>query len=197
MKKFVLIIAAIFFLPSSSINAQNFGDGVAAYSLQDYIRAREIWLELAKVNDFESQYRLALLYEMGLGVDQNYTEAHKWYLTSAEGGYAPAQLSLANAYASGLEVVEDPYQAFEWYLIAAENGVAKAQFHVGSLYILGEVVEKSYIEAYYWLSLSFLNFDEGTERARALTLLENIGSQMDGDELIEAKKKTDTFKPTQ
>lgn len=193
MKKFVLIIAAILFLPSSSVNAQNFVDGIAAYSLQDYTRAHDIWLKLSHENDLESQFRLALLYELGRGVDQNDKEAHKWYTLSAEGGYPPAQLALANNFSIGRGVNEDNFQAFEWYLIAAENRVAKAQFHVGSLYVLGEVVGQNLIEAYYWISLSFLNFEEGTEQNRALILLEYIGKMMTGDELMNAKKKIDKY----
>ncbi len=199
MTKILFILTTILILPSPSVGAQSldktrtFGDGIAAYSLQQYERAREIWIPLAGEDNYSAQYRLALLYESGLGVEQDDIQAHYWYLKSAEGGYTPSQLALAYSFSIGRGVVEDPYQAFEWYLIAAENGEAKAQYHVGILFVLGEVVSKNLSDAFFWITIATLNFNNGPERNRALTLLKDVSKLMTGEELISAKEKINEF----
>jgi hypothetical protein len=43
---------------------------------------------LAEGGDITSQYNLALMYDNGWGVTQDYKEAVKWYTLAAEQGHA-------------------------------------------------------------------------------------------------------------
>lgn len=48
-------------------------------------------LKLAKQGQAEAQYRIAEIYDKGLGVSPNSTVAEAWYLKAAESGLAEAQ----------------------------------------------------------------------------------------------------------
>ena len=56
---------------------------------------------------------LAVCYDMGAGVEQNYGEAAKWYRKAAEQG---------NAHAHGNGVSRDYVQAYKWFSLAAIQG---------------------------------------------------------------------------
>ncbi|MGE4610856.1 MAG: tetratricopeptide repeat protein [Paracoccaceae bacterium] len=72
-----------------------------------------------------AQYNLALQYETGRGVLQNYAEAIKWYRLAAEQGDPAAQFALALMYEKGLGV-QSNVLAHIWYNIASANGLKNA-----------------------------------------------------------------------
>jgi TPR repeat protein len=74
-----------------------------------------------------AQYRLARLYEHGLGTDQDYPEAARWYRAASENGYRPAHLALARLYEAGRGVPQDHAAAFDLYQKAAAGGDVDAR----------------------------------------------------------------------
>ena len=89
-------------------------------ALQQYGKAAERGSALAQNN-------IAVLYESGLGVTQDYEQAVTWYRRAAEQGLAAAQFILGVAYEKGRGVPKDGQQAMLWYRKAADQGNAIAQ----------------------------------------------------------------------
>ncbi len=76
----------------------------------------------AEQGDVDVQYLLALEYEHGERVPQDYVEARKWFLRAAEQGYGAAQYNLGLLYAKGKGVPQDYVTAYAWANIAAAQG---------------------------------------------------------------------------
>ncbi|MDG2413917.1 MAG: hypothetical protein P8L99_05010 [Hyphomicrobiales bacterium] len=74
----------------------DFDDGMAAYERGEYETAFEEGLPFAEQGDAEAQFGLALMYEFGDGVPQDYAEAVKWYSLSAVLGAEIASSELNN-----------------------------------------------------------------------------------------------------
>jgi len=84
-----------------------FDEGMAAAKGGNYRAAYEIWRPLATASDIRAQYNLAVLYDRGFGVPQDYAEAAKWYRAAAERGDIAAQANLGTLYANGWGVARD------------------------------------------------------------------------------------------
>ncbi len=77
----------------------------------------------AKEGNPLAQYHLALMYDIGKGVNRNPKEAEKWYKLSANQGNIDAQYFLARLYSmqnSGIR--RDEKEAEKWYKKAADGG---------------------------------------------------------------------------
>ena len=86
-------------------------------------------LEMCAQNgDAESQYKLALMYDLGLGVKKNMILSFKYYKQSAKQNYAKAQYSLAIAYALAKGVEKDISSAKYWIRQASKNGYSGKQW---------------------------------------------------------------------
>ena len=70
---------------------------------------------------------LALYYELGIAVEQDYKKAFEWYQKAAEQGHDTAQYELGNHYYYGHGTEKSYIKAFEWYMKAAEQGNAAAE----------------------------------------------------------------------
>ena len=84
----------------------------------------ELWKKIAKLDfdgtefeaitgDPEAQYRLAWLYDWGIGVKQDMKEAIKWFVESAFNQYAPAQSELGILYQYGLMATAYRLEVFD------------------------------------------------------------------------------------
>ncbi len=171
-----LALALMLALPAG---AATIGDGVAAYSLQQYQRAHKIWLELAEAGNERAQFRLAELYELGFGVEQDSAKAAHWYLRAADGGDAQAQLAYAYLLLGGRGIEENAAEAAVWFRRAARKGNPKAQFELATLYLLGEGVEKNLRAALRWFEMAHANFPEAAERNRTADILARIKEMLE------------------
>ena len=81
----------------------------------------------AEAGEAEAQYQLAVLYDDGGEVAQNYEQAIYWYQKAAEQGLDKAQHNLGIAYDEGLGVTQDYQQAYEWFQKAAQQGFSLSQ----------------------------------------------------------------------
>ncbi|GAB4233825.1 MAG: hypothetical protein Tsb0032_39480 [Kiloniellaceae bacterium] len=63
-----------------------FAEGLAASRAGDHETALREWQPLAEAGDAAAQYNIALMYQRGEGVRQDYAEALRWYRLAAEQG---------------------------------------------------------------------------------------------------------------
>ncbi|MBL4874254.1 MAG: sel1 repeat family protein, partial [Rhodobacteraceae bacterium] len=70
---------------------------------------------------------LAIMYENGVGVLQDYAEAVKWYRLAAEQGHASSQNNLGVIYEYGNGVLQDNVRSHMWYNISSANGAEGAR----------------------------------------------------------------------
>lgn len=82
----------------------------------------ELIRQAAERGNAPAQFRLALCYEEGQGLSQDYGQAVYWWRKAAEQGYAEAQYSLGICYAEGIGVDRDSKQAEYWKNLAIQNG---------------------------------------------------------------------------
>ena len=145
MKLYFGILITVFGLSLSAktyANDETYGDGVAAYSLQNYEKARSIWLKLANEGHDPSIFRLADLYARGLGGPKDAVMAAKYYCQAAKGEHAEALYYCAKGKKeSGAGGIED-------YIRSAELGYRRAQYDLANFYVSGDGVEKDYEAAY-------------------------------------------------
>ena len=127
----------------------------------------------AEAGDAQAQFRMALRYDQGAGVRQDYAESVKWLQKAAEQGLPEAQFNLGSMYASGLGVNEDSTEAVAWYYRAALQGNASAQKNLGAMYGMGQGVAQNHSEAYAWSSIAVMSGNEeaATNRDVAASLL--------------------------
>ena len=104
----------------------------------------------AQKGDARALYDLALCYEQGREVKQDYSKAADYLLQSAEKGYTPAEVRLGSFFGRGLGVQKDMQQAINWYRKAAEQGDPLAQYAMGSFCSIGRGVPKDVSEAMEW-----------------------------------------------
>jgi TPR repeat protein len=74
---------------------QRFQEGIEAFRVEDYARARERWWDLAFQDRHPAvQTNLGVLYAYGLGVKRDEEAARRWYQRAIEQRYLPAQDNL-------------------------------------------------------------------------------------------------------
>lgn len=106
----------------------------------------------ANSGDIESQYSLALMYQLGRSVPKDYNQAILWYTKAAEQGSAKAQYELGRLYEIGAGTIKDYLQAFQFYAQAAVQEHPKAQYSLALLYSKGLGVGRDYPEAVTWFT---------------------------------------------
>ena len=82
----------IFLLSVSAFQAAaDYYDGLRAYDAGRFSAAVRHWKRSADTGDIKSQLRLAVQFEVGKGVPQNFIRAHLYYNLAAAQGSAPAR----------------------------------------------------------------------------------------------------------
>ena len=64
---------------SSTVHADDFSDGYAAYKKGDYKTAMKLWKPMAEQGNASAQYYLGVMYANGFGVPEDDKQAVKWY----------------------------------------------------------------------------------------------------------------------
>lgn len=129
-------------------------DADRAYDKGVYTKALKLYRSLAEQGSVKAQIMLGSMYDIGLGVSQDYLEAAKWYLLAAKQGDAKAQYKLGTMYDIGLGVPQDYKEALKWWRLAAEQGDAFAQLNLGAKYDHGKLVPQDFKEAVKWYRLA-------------------------------------------
>ena len=138
----------------------------------------------AERGDASAQFKMALMYDLGQGMLQNYAEAVRWYRKAAEQSFVEAQYNLGCMYDSGEGVPQEYAEAVIWYRKAAERGHANAQKNLGAKYGRGQGVPQSHAEAYVWLSVALMSGNEA-----AIISRDYAGAKLSPEELSKAQKR--------
>jgi len=69
----------------------------------------------------EAQFQVGVIFERGIGVDENQSLAAQWFEKSAEQGHVDAQYNIAIMYAAGRGVDTDEGKAMMWLAKAAKQ----------------------------------------------------------------------------
>jgi TPR repeat protein len=115
---------------------------------------------------------MALRYDAGRGVPQDYVKSVEWLRKSADQGFVKAEYNLGCTYESGQGVSQNHAEAAKWFRKAAEHGYASAQKNLGAMYGKGQGVPQNSIEAYVWSSIAAISGDEGALNNRELAARE-------------------------
>ena len=78
-----LVILTGLFGSAGAVWAQDLNKGLKAAQSGDFATALKEWKPLAEQGYAKAQYNLAVMYDNGRGVTQNYAEAMKWYRKAA------------------------------------------------------------------------------------------------------------------
>ena len=102
----------------------------------DDIDSFNAMVALAEKGDAEAQYHVGMMYNNGIGTQQDRKQALGWFQKSAASNDPLGAYKLGCYYdGQGAGIVElDPDQALKYKLVAAEAGYALAQHDVGNLY---------------------------------------------------------------
>src|SRR3990167_6032786 len=102
----------------------NLVSGISAFEAKEFSKAFKFLSPLAETGNAQAQYRLAVMYQNGLGHVRNEMMALKWMRAAAEQGDALAQHGLGYMYMQGECAPKNEKQAAEWFRRAAEQGLA-------------------------------------------------------------------------
>jgi localization factor PodJL len=138
-----------------------------------------------------AQYRLAKLYEAGIGVKVNGKTAKDLLSRSADAGNRIAMHDLGHYYATGADGTSpDLPQAVKWFSMAAERGVLDSQFNLAVLYQGGSGVPLSLEEAYVWYAIAGVQGDKmASQRSEAVAL------ELSENQLANARSRVKAFAP--
>lgn len=124
-----------------------FGQGLP----RDLGKAQAWFQKAAAQGSADAQYRLGVIYDIGLR-NQDPVAAIQWYKLAAAQGHRDAEYQLGLACASGRGVKQDGMQAAKWFQQAANRGHTQAAYQLGQMYEEGRGVGQDYALAFkYYL----------------------------------------------
>jgi uncharacterized protein len=114
-----------------SVAGATWDEAVAAFARKEYAAALKLLRPLAEKGHALSQYQIAKMHQMGLGISKDAKEARKWSRLAAKQGNTDAQIMLGSLYhtAEGGES-PDIVRAYMWYEVA---GGPEAQKELASI----------------------------------------------------------------
>lgn len=120
------------------------------------------------------QGKLALIYENGDGVPQDYKKALEWLKKSADQDYAISESWLGLKYYAGEGVRQDYKKSLEWLRKAVNHEDEprfEAEIIIGLMYELGQGVRRNKITAKEWYGKSCDNgYQDGCDQYKRLNL---------------------------
>ncbi len=114
----------------------------------------------------------------------------KWLRKAAEQEEPNAQFELGYAYVSGDGVQKQIDEAVKWFRRSAEHGSPRGQGALGTAYANGDAGVRDLVEAYKWFLLAVAQNDAGAKEG-----LRNLAQRLSMEQILEAKKQADAFKP--
>jgi len=138
-----------------------------------------------------AQYRLAKLYEQGIGVAADPAMARQLTEMAARSGNRIAMHDLGLYYADGRgDVAKNFTIALSWFEKAAERGVVDSQFNLGLLYGSTPEIPQDLVTAYVWFSIAVAQGDQVANGELA-----KLKEKMSPAEVKQAKARAAGFKP--
>lgn len=118
---------------------------------RDYRAGALTLASLAETGHAPSQFRLGMLYRLGLGVPRNARLAVYWFEKAARQDHVGGQYWLAESYRRGEGVPVSHELAFQWFHRLAERGYAPARYQIAVAYAEGRGVARDEPAAVVWL----------------------------------------------
>ncbi len=145
----------------------------------------------ANQNQPAAQYRLAKLYESGVGVKPDQKTAMNLLERAADNGNRIAMHDLGHYHAQDMpNKPADIQKAAEMFTKAAERGVLDSQYNLAVLYQQGLGVPKSLVDAYVWFSIAGAQGDtDAAERGKTLA------PELSREEMQQANTRIQAFTP--
>jgi hypothetical protein len=105
----VTVCAALFCTPAS---ADPFREGMRAFAAHNYVKAAQIFTDLAPRGNAAAQTYLGYMYEYGKGVPQDFVVAAAWYHCASQQGVPQALYQLGLMYDNAQGVPQDYVMAY-------------------------------------------------------------------------------------
>ena len=109
------------------------------YLKGDFINSYEIWHELAKNGDSDSQAWIGAMYANGDGREASNEKSFEWYLKAAKKGHPMAAANVGAALYMGNGVKKNIKEAVHWLKKSADAGDLNGIFNLAVLYGKGHV----------------------------------------------------------
>lgn len=165
--------------------------GRAALQAGDYAVAKREFEAAVSRGNYEGQYWIGRLYDLGYGVTRDPERAFKMTKTAAEHGVILAERRLGEMFRDGYGVVQDYPQARIWLDAAATDGDMVAQRELGKLFARATDIPADPLRAYAWLDIAARNGDEAAIDRRA-----KLAKSMTADDIKVANDLARSFAVT-
>jgi TPR repeat protein len=163
----VLILCAALALVSPA-RAENAGD--AAFTGKDYAQAVALWRADAEKGDAYSQFRLGIMYDVGMGVTKDEARSLAWLSKASEQGFDRAQVRMGRQLLMrGKQAEATPY-----FQKAADRGNSWGEQGLAMAYYQGQGVPKDEQKAREWFQKAAAQGNPEAEKA--LTELYHAGA---------------------
>jgi TPR repeat protein len=150
----------------------------------------------AKKGHVQAAHWLASLYEMGIGVPQNYDEAVRWYKKAGEeNNFIPSLAALAHLYEEGNGVDKDLEKARALYQKGADAGNAVSQLALGRFYKNGIGGAADPVAAYQWFALAANALPEGEDKNTAVVSRIETANALSESQLNDARQRVRDWQP--
>jgi TPR repeat protein len=124
--------------------------------LQDFHKARELFLVEAESENPLALYDLGRMSADGLGCEADAEEAYRWYekalavfhAAEEEKPWKYTEYRIGKMYAAGLGAEQDYLQAADWLTLSADENYKYAQYSLGGLYYHGKGVDQDHESAF-------------------------------------------------
>lgn len=146
---------------------------------QKYDAAAKYLQLAADQGDADSQYNLAILYEVGAGVDRDFVKMTELFGLAAAQQMPEAQHAYALSYLNGLGVDQNYLTAFKWQKLAAEQGLLDAQFALANMYLQGHGTTRDLTNASKWFLVAAEQGDVRSQVNLTRLLYESVDEQQD------------------
>lgn len=166
--------------------------GMEAFKEERYQDALPDLRKAADLGDAEAQYRCALMYLQGMGVERNGKEGIDWLIKAAKQGHEQARATSGKMFAkNGLAAynAEDYQKAIPLLEKAAMLGNAEAQNLLGLCYGAGKGTEKDYTKALHWYLKAAEQGYTSAQYNCGLYYREGYGTEKDEDKAFEWYQK--------
>ncbi len=134
----------------SDTEEMNLNSGIAAFEAKNFAQSLALLGPIAEKGLADAQYRLAIMYQNGLGVVRNELFALKWMIAAANQNLPYAQHGLGFMYMEGDCVAKNGEKAVSWFTKAADQGMAGSQTTLAMMYETGNGVDKDMDKAKAW-----------------------------------------------
>ena len=137
-----------------------------------------------------AQYRIANIYETGIGAAKDLALAKAWFEKAAARGNAKAMHNVGVYLAQGIQGKPDYATAVGWFRKAAERNVRDSQYNLAILLARGLGTARDFKASFVWFSLAARDGDAESAKKR-----DEVATRLSSAELDDAKAAIAQWKP--